>query len=84
MERRRGFMVEETVRGAVTEVERRPWWNEWWRLWVLVKLREKRKRDHIWFLENEEYGRASVDEEPIPILRSRCRSLFCYSWLWKT
>ena len=40
-------MVEEIVRGAVTEVERRSWWNEWWRLWVLVKLREKRRRGHI-------------------------------------
>ena len=38
---------------------------------VLVKLRVKRRRDHIWFLENED-GWASVDEGPIPILRSRC------------
>ena len=50
-------MVEETVRGAVTEVERRPWWNKWWRYYgVLVKLIEKRRRGHIWFLENEEHG----------------------------
>ena len=59
MERQRGFMVEETVRGAVTEVERRPWWNEWWRTGdyeVLVQIREKRRRGHIWFLENEEDG----------------------------
>ena len=46
---------------------------------VLVKLREKRRRGHIWFLENEEDEWASVDEGPIPILRSRCRFLFCYS-----
>ena len=72
MERRRGFMVEEIVRGAVTEVDRRPWWNEWWRLWVLVKLKEKRRKCHICFLENEEDGWSSVDEGSIPILRSRC------------
>ena len=51
---------------------------------VLVKLREKRRRGHIWFLENEEDGWASVDEGPIQILRSRCQILFCYSKLWKT
>ena len=39
---------------------------------VLVKLREKRRRDHIWFLENEEDGWASVDERPIPIMKNRC------------
>ena len=33
---------------------------------VVVKLREKRRRGHIWFLENEEDGWASVDEGPIP------------------
>ena len=39
---------------------------------VLVKLREKRRRGHIWFLENEEDGWAIVDEGSIPIMRSRC------------
>ena len=46
---------------------------------VLVKLREKRRRCHIWFLENEEDGWTSVDEGPIPILRGICRFLFSYS-----
>ena len=68
MERRRGFMVEETVRGAVTEVERRSWWNEWWRLWGFS---EEKKRPYL-FLENEEDGWASVDERPIPIMKNRC------------
>ena len=46
---------------------------------VLVKLREKRRKDHIWLLENEEDGQTSVDEGPIPILRRRCRFLYYYS-----
>ena len=54
MERRREFMVEETVRGAVTEVERRSWWNEWWRLWGFSEVEREEKKRHIWFLENEE------------------------------
>ena len=52
MERRRGFMVEETVRGAVTEVERRSWWNEWWRLWGFSETeREEKKRSYLVFGE---------------------------------
>ena len=52
MERQRGFMVEETVRGVVTEVERRPWWNEWWRLWGLNEVeREEKKRPYLVFGE---------------------------------
>ena len=52
MERQREFMVEETVRGAVTEVERRPWWNEWWRLWGFsVAEREEKKRTYLVFGE---------------------------------
>ena len=47
-------MVEETVRGVVTEVERRPWWNEWWRLWGFSEVEREEKKRHIWFLENEE------------------------------
>ena len=46
MERRRGFMVEETVRGAVTEVERRSCWNEWWRLWGFSEV-ERREEEVI-------------------------------------
>ena len=45
MERRRGFMVEETVRGAVMEVERRSW-NEWRRLWGFSEA-ERREEDVI-------------------------------------
>ena len=52
MERQREFMVEETVRGAVTEVERRPWWNEWWRLWSFSEAeREEKKRSYLVFGE---------------------------------
>ena len=52
MERHRGFMVEETVRGAVTEVERRSWWNEWWRLWGFSEAeREEKKRPYLVFGE---------------------------------
>ena len=39
---------------------------------VLVKLREKRRKGYIWFLENEEDGWASVDEGSIPIMKNRC------------
>ena len=49
-------MVEETVRGVVTEVERRHSGMSGGDYGVLVKLREKRRRCHIWFLENEEDG----------------------------
>ena len=52
MERQRGFTVEKTVRGAVTEVERRPWWNEWWRLWGFSEAeREEKKRPYLVFRE---------------------------------
>ena len=54
MERRRGFMVEERerlrrLRGSHGGMSGGDYG-------ILVKLREKRRRDHIWFLENEEDG----------------------------
>ena len=52
MERQRWCRVEETVRGAVTEVERRPWWNKWWRLWGFSEAdREEKKRSYLVFGE---------------------------------
>ena len=48
MERRREFMVEETVIGAVTEVERRPWWNEWWRLWGFSEVEREEAIFGFW------------------------------------
>ena len=52
MERRITFMVEEIVKGAVMEVERRPWWNEWWRLWDFSEAeRKEKKRPYLVFGE---------------------------------
>ena len=63
MERRKEFMVEETVRGAVTEVERRswwnewPWWNKWWRLWGFSEV-ERREGEAIFgFWRMKKMGR---------------------------